>query len=86
MTRHPWTTEKQRDQLESHKSAYIEASENKTAAKDFFPDVFKEFREQWPVLPVTEQEIEWKGSVERATKIKKDKYDKVDTHFDKTKR
>lgn len=50
---------------------------NKTAAKEFFPAVFKDFHEKWPVPSVTQKEIdEANGSIELAM-IKHDKYDKV---------
>jgi hypothetical protein len=82
MTRQPWTTDGQRVWLESRKPAYLEANEKKTAAKEFFPVVFKEFREKWPVPPVTLEEIaQADGSVERATKAKREKYDKVRVHY-----
>ena len=78
MTRTPWTTNDQKDWLESRKSEYLAANINKTAAKEFFPAVFKEFREKWPVPPVTQDDIEEaNGSMEIATKVKRDKYDKV---------
>jgi hypothetical protein len=78
MTRHPWTTEEQRAWLESPKATYLEANEKKTAAKEFFPIVFKEFREKQPVTPVTAEEIDQaSGSAERAAKTKQDKYDQV---------
>ena len=77
MTRTPWTTNGQKEWLESRKTEYLAANINKTAAKEFFPTVFMEFREKWPVPPVTQEEIEEAGSMELATKKKRDKYDKV---------
>lgn len=78
MTHHPWMTNDQKEWLESHKSNYLAANINKTASKDFFLAIFKEFREKWPVPPVSQDEIDdAKGSMELATKVKRDKYDKV---------
>jgi hypothetical protein len=77
MTRRKWTTEEQEAWLEQRKSAFLEANQKKTAAKDFFPTVTKEFREKWPLPPVTVEEITDAGSVEFATRVKQRKYDKV---------
>ena len=79
MTRRKWTTDEQEVWLEQRKSAYLEANQKKTAAKDFFPAVVEEFRQKWPVPPVTEEEITDAGSVELATRVKQGKYDKVGT-------
>jgi hypothetical protein len=78
MTRRKWTTDEQEEWLEQRKPAFLEANQNKTAAKDFFPTVVEEFRQKWPVPPATEQEIIDAGSVELATRAKQNKYDKVD--------
>lgn len=78
MTRRKWTSDEQEAWLEQHKPAFLEANQNKTAAKDFFPVVIEEFRQKWPVPPVTEQEIADAGSVELAKRVKQGKYDKVD--------
>jgi hypothetical protein len=77
MTRATWATEEQHSWLEARKAQFIEANQRKVAAKEFFPDIVKEFRENWPVPPVSVEEIEGAGSVELATKNKRDKYDKV---------
>lgn len=77
MTCAPWTTEDQHNWLEARKAQFIEANQRKAAAKEFFPDIVKEFRENWPVPSVSQEEIAAAGSVERATKDKHDKYDKV---------
>jgi hypothetical protein len=77
MTRATWATEEQHKWLEARKAQFIEANQRKVAAKEFFPNVVKEFRENWPVPPVSVEEIQGAGSVERATKIRRDKYDKV---------
>jgi hypothetical protein len=78
MPRSPWTSNDQKQWLESRKTEYLAANQNKTATKEFFPAVFKDFREKWPVPPVTEEEIkEAEGSIELATKKKREKYDKV---------
>ena len=78
MTRSPCTSNDQKEWLESRKTEYLAANMNNKAAKEFFPDIFKDFREKWPVPPVTQEEIdEADGSIELATKNKRNKYDKV---------
>jgi predicted metal-dependent hydrolase len=77
MTRRKWTTDEQEAWLEQQKAAFLEANQKKTAAKDFFPIITKEFREKWLVLPVMPQEINDAGGVELATRVKQGKYDKV---------
>lgn len=78
MTRHTWTTKDQKEWLEPKKAAFIAAKQiGNNVLKDFCLTVFKEFREKWPVPPVTEFEITEAGTIELATKIKCDKYDKV---------
>lgn len=66
--------------MEQRKAAFIEANQKKTAARDFFPIVTKEFREKWPMSPVTQQEVDDAGTIELATRVKQGKYDKV-THI-----
>jgi hypothetical protein len=80
MTHASWANKEQHDWLESRKAQFIEVNQRKAAAKDFFPDVVKDFREKWPVSPVTPEEVEKAGSEESATKKKRDKYDKVHSH------
>lgn len=77
MTRAPWTDEEQHTWLEAHKAQFIEANQRRAAAKEFFPNIIKEFREKWPVSAPSQEEINEAGSVELATKNKRDKYDKV---------
>ncbi|KIJ91185.1 hypothetical protein K443DRAFT_135548 [Laccaria amethystina LaAM-08-1] len=76
MTRRKWTTDEQEAWLEQRKAAFIEANQKKTAAKDFYPIVTKEFCEKWPMPPVTQQEVDNAGSIELATRVKQGKYDK----------
>jgi hypothetical protein len=86
MVRQTWATTEQKNWLESQKPAFIEAKQKGNAAlKELFVNIFKEFREKWPVPPVTEDEITKAGSSGLATKIKGDKYDKVGVHFFKSK-
>ena len=80
MMRASWVNKDQHDWLESCKAQFIEANQRKAATKDFFPDVIKDFREKWPVSPVTPEEVEKAGSEESTTKKKHDKYDKVHGH------
>jgi hypothetical protein len=82
MTRHSWTTDNQREWLEAKKSAFIDTKQKGNAAlKEFYQEVFREFREQWPVPPITADEISAAGSTELATKVKRDGYDKVCHHY-----
>jgi len=60
----------------------MESKQNETTSKEFFPLVTKEFRDKWPVPPVTENEILDAGSVELAMKVRTDKYDKVPIPFE----
>jgi hypothetical protein len=78
MTRPTWTTPDQKKWLEPQKAAFIEAKQRGNAAlKEYCLEIFKEFRELWPVQAVTESETTEAGSVELATKAKRDKYDQV---------
>lgn len=78
MPRTPWTSDDQKDWLDLRKTEFLAANLNKTATKDFFPAVFRDFREKFPVPVVTQEEIEKAGgSMELATKIKRKMYDKV---------
>jgi hypothetical protein len=78
MTRSPWTSNDQKEWLESRKTEYLAANMNNKAANETFPDIFKDFRKKWPVPPVTQEEIdEADGPIELATKNKRNKYDKV---------
>jgi len=79
MTCRKWTTEEQEAWLEQRKAAFLEANQRKTASKEFFPALTKEFHEKLPVPPVTEQEIADAGSVELAMRVRQEKYDKVHT-------
>lgn len=79
MTRQKWTTPEQEAWLEERKPAFLLANQTKRAARNFYPDLVKEFRDKWPVPPVSEAEIADAGSVELATRVKKEKYDKVRT-------
>jgi hypothetical protein len=67
MTRKPWTTDPQRQWLESRIPAFREAQHAKTTATVFFPQNQKEFKEEWPVEPPTEKEIADAGSIQKAT-------------------
>jgi hypothetical protein len=77
MTRQKWTTKDQEAWLTKRKPAFLEAKQNKTTAKEFFPLVVQEFRDKWPVPPVTQEEIADAGSLELAIRVKKDIYDNL---------
>jgi hypothetical protein len=72
-----WTNPEQKEWLEARKEGFLEAKQKETTSKDFFPVVTKEFREKWPVPPVTNNEIAKAGSVNLAMKTKWENYDKV---------
>ena len=77
MTCATWADEEQHDWLEARKAKFIEANQRRAAAKEFFPNIVKEFREKWPVPAVSPEEIEKAGSVELAINNKCERYDKV---------
>ena len=72
-----WTDDKQHTWLKAHKAIFIKANQRRAAAKEFFPNIVKEFRDKWPVSAPSQEEINKAGSVELATKHKHKKYDKV---------
>jgi len=65
--------------LEEQKPAFLLTNQTKCVARNFYPNLVKEFHDKWPVPPVTQAEIDDAGSVEHATRVKGDKYDKVRT-------
>jgi hypothetical protein len=86
MTCQTWTTSEQREWLEAQKGRFLEAKQKDTSSKEFFPAVSKDFREKWPVPPVTNAEISSTGSVDLAMKTKWENYVKVCTYYFKRKR
>jgi len=80
MTCASWANKDQLNWLEPRKAQFIEVNQRKATFKEFFPDVVKDFREKWPVSPVTPEEVKEAGSEESATKNKRNKYDKVHNH------
>jgi hypothetical protein len=86
MTRKSWATSEQREWLEGRKGDFLESKRNETSAKEFFPNVCKDFREIWPVPPVTNAETSKAGSVDLAMKTKRDDYDRVCTYYLKRKK
>ena len=80
MTYALWANKDQHDWLELCKAQFLEVNQRKAVAKEFFPDVVKDFHKKWPVSPVTPGEVREAGSEESATKKKHDKYDKVCSH------
>jgi hypothetical protein len=77
MTRKTWTTDSQEEWLNARIETFLKAHQSKTLSKDFFPVVVKEFRDNWPVLPLTPEEIASGPTVEKAMKDKRQKYDQV---------
>ena len=69
---------KQKVWLEAHKAAFLEAKQKGNATlKEYCLKIFKGFHKKWPVTPVSETEIIDAGSVELATKTKREKYDQI---------
>lgn len=82
MARQTWTTPEQKEWLESKRAAFLEAKQKgNSALKEHFLTIFKDFREKWPVPPVTEGESTEAGSSGLATKKKGDRYDRVCVHY-----
>ena len=78
MPHHAWMSDDQKEFLESRKTEFLAANLNKTAGKDFFPSVFKDFHKKWPVPQVMQGDIEVaEGSIKLAKILKREKYDKV---------
>ena len=61
----------------STQSSIYWSKSKKGCCKRIFPNIIKEFWEKWPVSAPSQEEINEAGSVELATKNKRDKYDKV---------
>jgi len=70
MTWATWTDEEQHTWLEAHKARFIEANQRRATAKEFFPNIVKEFQEKWPVSAPSQEEINEAGSIELATMIR----------------
>jgi hypothetical protein len=70
-------TASQEEWLKARKAAFLTAHQKKTLSKEFFPNVLKEFREQWPVPPLTPEETAAEANLEQAMKGKCQKYDQV---------
>ena len=82
MARQTWTMPEQKDWLESKRAAFLKAKQKgNLALKEHFLTIFKDFREKWPVPPVTEEESTEVGSSALATKKKGDRYDRVFFHY-----
>ena len=75
MTRVKWTTTDQEDWLKSRIAGFSDAQVEKTTNKEFFPAVFKAWRESWPPNPSPE-EVTDAGGVEKAT-LKRKKFDEA---------
>jgi hypothetical protein len=71
MTRKAWTTEPQREWLETRLAAFREAQQTKTTTTIFFPQTQMAFKIDWPVeAPSNEEITDASGSIEKATAIK----------------
>ena len=77
MPQKPWTTEPQREWLESMLANFQEAQHNKTTAKTFFPQALKAWKEQWPDAPPTTEEIADADSFKKAISVRNKKLDAV---------
>ena len=76
MTRKRWTTDSQEVWLKARIEGFIKAHHDKTLSKEFLPVVVKQFRDLWPVPPLTTEEAA-DTTVELAMKNKHQKYDQV---------
>lgn len=77
MTCKRWTTDIQEEWLKARIAVFLKAHQKKLLSKDFFPVVVKEFRDQWPVPPLTAVETAAETTAEQAMKVKSQKYDQV---------
>jgi hypothetical protein len=77
MTRKPWTSDSQEQWLKARIDTYLKAHQDKSLSKEFFPQVEKDFCDQWPVPQPTAEEIAAMSTVEQAKKVKCKKYDQV---------
>jgi hypothetical protein len=77
MTRRKWTTTDQEEWLKLRLAGFSDAQVNKTTSKEFFPAVFKEWRNTWPIPSPTPEEITKAGNAEKATQKKRAEEDAV---------
>jgi len=70
MTRKAWTTDLQKEWLEARLGAFREAQAQKTVMKQFFPEILKAWKEEWPIPPPTDEEVAEVGSLEKAKAVK----------------
>ena len=77
MTRKRWTTDSQEEWLKARIEGFIKAHHDKTLSKEYLPAIVKEFRDLWPVPPLTTEEAAADTTVELAMKTKRQKYDQV---------
>ena len=77
MTCKAWTSEAQLAWLQERKGGFLQALQTKMLLKDFFPKILQDFQEKWPVDETTDKEIASAESVERANKLKRNKYDRI---------
>lgn len=77
MTRRKWTSPDQEEWLKSRIAKFTDAQVNKTTTKEFFPEIFKEWREEWPCPGPSPEEIAQAGSVEKATQKKRSEENSV---------
>jgi hypothetical protein len=77
MTRRKWTTTNQEEWLKSHLGEFSDAQANKNTSKEFFPAIFKEWRNAWPTPDPTPEEITKAGNVEKGKQKKKAEEDAV---------
>ena len=75
MTCWKWTTPDQEEWLKSHLAGFNDAHVNKKTSKEFFPLVFKEWRNPWPTPDPSAEEIVEAGNIEKAT-LKKERMTK----------
>lgn len=60
----------QKEWLEARLAAFREAQGQKTVMKQFFPEILKAWKEEWPIPLPTVEEISEAGSLQKAKAIK----------------
>jgi hypothetical protein len=77
MTRKQWTTKSQREWLLDRFPQFVQARESGTTAKNFFPKVFTEWRDAFPIDAPTPKELAKAVNMTDAVKKKRAKKYKV---------
>ena len=68
-----WRTQEQDTFCDENLASFIRSFEEKTLKDVFWPRIMREWFEKWPLSPPSDDLIQEKGSVEKATKFLKKK-------------